>query len=89
MALDVWTVVPDRDHDPRAVALRTDIGGPSAATSTSPSAWRRGTPAAGAGGQPPAPRVDLVAGASETATVVEVRAATGPACSTGSAARWH
>ena len=25
MALDVWTVVPERDHDPRAEALRSDI----------------------------------------------------------------
>jgi [protein-PII] uridylyltransferase len=76
MALDVWTVVPDRDHEPRAVALRTDIsralGGELDVTQRlgARDAGRR-APAV----PPPAPRVDIVPGASETATVVEVRAA--------------
>ena len=76
MALDVWTVVPDRDHEPRAVALRTDItralGGELDVTQrlAARDAGRR-APAV----PPPAPRVDVVPAASETATVVEVRAA--------------
>ena len=79
MALDVWTVVPDRDHDPRAVALRTDIGralsGDLDVTQrlAARDASRR-VPAV----EPPAPRVDVVPGASESATVVEVRAADRP-----------
>jgi len=76
MALDVWTVVPDRDHEPRAVALRTDISRALAGELdvTQRLAARdasRRAPAV----PPPAPRVDVVPAASETATVVEVRAA--------------
>jgi len=79
MALDVWTVVPDRDHDPRAVALRTDIaralGGDLDVTQRLAARDANRRPPAVA---PPAPRVDVVPGASETATVVEVRAADRP-----------
>ncbi len=79
MALDVWTVVPDRDHEPRAVALRTDIaralGGDLDVTArlVARDASLRQPAVA-----PAAPRVDLVDGASESATVVEVRAADRP-----------
>jgi [protein-PII] uridylyltransferase len=79
MALDVWTVVPDRDHDPRAEALRTDIGRALAGELdvtrklTAREANRR-PPAV----PPPAPRVEVMHGASESATVVEVRAADRP-----------
>jgi [protein-PII] uridylyltransferase len=75
-ALDVWTVLPDRDHEPRAEALRTDIEramhGELDLTRrlTSRDASRR-PPA----GPTPAPRVVVVPSASESATVVEVRAA--------------
>ena len=79
MALDVWTVVPDRDHDPRAVALRTDIaralvGDLDVTQRLAARDASRRVPAV----QPPAPRVDVVPGASESATVVEVRAADRP-----------
>lgn len=79
MALDVWTVVPERDHEPRADALRLDIeralGGDLDVTQKllARDAGQR-PPAV----PPPAPRVDLVAGASESSTVVEVRAADRP-----------
>jgi [protein-PII] uridylyltransferase len=75
MALDVWTVVPDRDHDPRAEALRNDIGRALDgdldvnARLAARDAGRR-QPAV----PPPPARVDVVPAASETATVVEVRA---------------
>jgi [protein-PII] uridylyltransferase len=76
MALDVWTVLPDRDHQPRGEALRTDmrraLEGELDVTSrlTARDASRR--PAAV---EPPPPRVERVDDASSTATVVEVRAA--------------
>jgi [protein-PII] uridylyltransferase len=79
MALDVWTVVPDRDHDPRAEALRNDIAraldGDLDVTQrlASRDASRR-PPAV----PPPPARVDVVVAASETATVVEVRASDRP-----------
>jgi [protein-PII] uridylyltransferase len=79
MALDVWTVVPERDHEPRAESLRQDIvralDGDLDLTQklVSRDAGRR-VPAV----PPPAPRVDVVDGASETATVVEVRASDRP-----------
>jgi [protein-PII] uridylyltransferase len=79
MAIDVWTVVPDRDHEPRAEALRTDIaravGGELDLTAklTARDAGRR-VPAL----PPPAPRVEVMPGASETATVLEVRAGDRP-----------
>jgi [protein-PII] uridylyltransferase len=79
MAIDVWTVVPDRDHDPRPEALRHDIaralGGELDVTQrlVARDASRR-PPAV----PPPAPRVELVEAASESATVVEVRAADRP-----------
>jgi [protein-PII] uridylyltransferase len=79
MALDVWTVVPDRDHEPRAEALRLDIGRALAGDLdvtqrlTARDVSRR-PPAV----PPPPARVDLVASASETATVVEVRAGDRP-----------
>jgi [protein-PII] uridylyltransferase len=79
MAIDVWTVVPERDHDPRAEALRNDIARALAGDLdltgrlASRDAARRipSTP-------PPAPRVDLVQSASDTSTVVEVRAGDRP-----------
>jgi [protein-PII] uridylyltransferase len=75
MAVDVWTVVPDRDHDPRAEAIRKDVlralAGELDVTgrlATRDAARRQpSTPV-------PAPRVDVAEGASETATVLEVRA---------------
>ena len=79
MALDVWTVVPDRDHEPRAEALRNDIAraleGDLDLTQrlTARDASRR-LPAS----PPAAPRVDLVEAASATATVLEVRAGDRP-----------
>ncbi len=79
MALDVWTVVPDRDHEPRAEALRNDIAraldGDLDLTHrlTVRDASRR-LPAS----PPAAPRVDLVEAASVTATVLEVRAGDRP-----------
>ncbi|MDQ1669913.1 MAG: [protein-PII] uridylyltransferase [Actinomycetota bacterium] len=80
MALDVWTVIPERDHDPRAEALRNDIGRALAGDLdltnrlASRDAARR-LPSV----PPPAPRVDLMRAASDTATVVEVRAGDRPA----------
>jgi [protein-PII] uridylyltransferase len=79
MALDVWTVAPDRDHEPRAEALRHDIaralGGDLDLTQrlSARDADRR-RPAL----PPPPARVDVVEAASETATVVEVRAGDRP-----------
>jgi [protein-PII] uridylyltransferase len=79
MAIDVWTVVPDRDHEPHAEALRTDIARAVAgeldltAKLTARDAGRQ-VPAV----PPPAPRVEVVPGASETATVLEVRAGDRP-----------
>jgi [protein-PII] uridylyltransferase len=79
MALDVWTVVPDRDHEPHAEALRLDI---ERAISGDLDVTQR-LVARDAGQRPPAvpppaPRVEVVEGASESATVVEVRAADRP-----------
>lgn len=79
MALDVWTVVPDRDHEPRAEALRTDLVRAlgdelDVLTKLTARDENRRAPAVPS---PPA-RVDVVEGASESATVVEVRAADRP-----------
>jgi [protein-PII] uridylyltransferase len=79
MALDVWTVVPDRDHEPRADALRNDVSRALAGDLdvTQKLAARdagRRPPAV----PPPAPRVEVMDGASDSATVVEVRAADRP-----------
>ena len=79
MALDVWTVVPDRDHEPRSEALRNDIARALAGELeltqrlTARDASRR-PPAS----PPAAPRVDIVEAASDTATVIEVRAGDRP-----------
>jgi [protein-PII] uridylyltransferase len=79
MALDVWTVLPDGDNEPRAEVLRQDIAraleGELDLTErlTTRDANRR-PPAV----PPPAPRVDVVGSASASATVVEVRAADRP-----------
>ncbi len=79
MALDVWTVVPDRDHEPRGEALRNDItralGGDLDVTQrlSARDASRR-PPAV----PPPPARVELVEAASDVATVLEVRAADRP-----------
>jgi [protein-PII] uridylyltransferase len=79
MALDVWTVVPDRDHEPRAEALRNDVAraleGELDVTQrlTARDASRR-QPAS----PPAAPRVEVIEAASATATVLEVRAGDRP-----------
>jgi [protein-PII] uridylyltransferase len=79
MALDVWTVVPDRDHEPRAEALRNDVARALAGELdvtqrlTARDASRR-QPAS----PPAAPRVEVVEAASATATVLEVRAGDRP-----------
>jgi [protein-PII] uridylyltransferase len=79
MALDVWTVVPDGDHEPRADVLRQDIaraleGDLDLTPRLSARDANRRPPVTA----PPAPRVDIVESASATATVVEVRAADRP-----------
>ncbi len=79
MALDVWTVVPDRDHEPRSEALRLDLARALAGdldvtrrlVARDEGRRRPAVPA-------PAPRVDVVEAASVSATVVEVRAADRP-----------
>ena len=75
MAVDVWTVVPERDHEPRADALRRDI---VRAESGDLDVTRRLDGRDASRRQPhvppPSPRVDSVAAASQTATVLEVRA---------------
>ena len=79
MALDVWTVVPDRDHEPRADALRTDIaraldGDLDVTQKLLARDTARRVPAV-----LPAPaKVEVVDAASETATVIEVRSADKP-----------
>ena len=75
MAVDVWTVVPERDHDPRADALRRDIvraqsGDLDLTRQLDGRDASRRPPHV----PPPAPRVDEAEGASETSTVLEVRA---------------
>ena len=75
MACDVWTVVPDRDHEPRADAIQRDIvraqeGDLDLTRQLDSREASRRQPAT----PPPPPRVDVVEGASESATVVEVRA---------------
>ena len=79
MALDVWTVVPEGDHDPRAEVLRQDIaraleGDLDLTPRLSARDANRRPPLT----PPPAPRVDVIESASATATVVEVRAADRP-----------
>lgn len=79
MALDVWTVVPDRDHEPRPDALRRDVarglaGDLDVTQRLSARDADRRRPAV----PPPAPRVVVVDTASDNATVVEVRAADRP-----------
>jgi [protein-PII] uridylyltransferase len=75
MAVDVWTVVPERDHDPRADTLRRDIvraqsGDLDLTRQLDDRDASRRQPHV----PPPAPRVEVAEGASETATVLEVRA---------------
>ncbi|MEO7979418.1 MAG: [protein-PII] uridylyltransferase [Sporichthyaceae bacterium] len=79
VALDVWTVVPDRDHEPRSEALRNDIaraldGELDVTQRLSARDAGRRQPAV----VPPPPRVEVVESASDTATVVEVRAGDRP-----------
>jgi [protein-PII] uridylyltransferase len=79
MAIDVWTVVPERDHEPRGDALRGDVARALAGDLdlTNRLAGRdaaRRQPSV----PPAAPRVDLISAASESATVVEVRAGDRP-----------
>ena len=79
MAIDEWSVLPDRDHDPRADALRLDLAraldGDLDLTGklTARDSSRRPPPV-----PPPPPRVGFVAEASDSATVVEVRAGDRP-----------
>ncbi|MDQ1585796.1 MAG: [protein-PII] uridylyltransferase, partial [Actinomycetota bacterium] len=75
MALDVWSVVPERDHEPRADALTRDIlrvqsGELDLTRQLDTRDASRRAPVQAV----PPPRVDEVLGASETATVLEVRA---------------
>jgi [protein-PII] uridylyltransferase len=75
MALDVWSVVPQRDHEPRADALKRDIlrvqsGELDLTRQLDTRDASRRAPVQ----QPPPPRVDEIMGASEVATVLEVRA---------------
>jgi [protein-PII] uridylyltransferase len=79
MALDVWTVLPDRDHEPRADALQRDVlraldGDLDVTSRLSARDASRRPPAV----PPPPPRVVVVEAASDTATVVEVRAGDRP-----------
>jgi [protein-PII] uridylyltransferase len=79
MAIDEWTVVPDRDHDPRPDLLLNDLRRAQAGEldTTQRLAGRdasRRPPSV----PPPAPRVEEMPGASETATVLEVRAGDRP-----------
>jgi [protein-PII] uridylyltransferase len=79
MAIDVWTVVPERDHEPRGDALRGDVARALAGDLdlTNRLAGRdaaRRQPSVA----PAAPRVDLIRAASDSATVVEVRAGDRP-----------
>jgi [protein-PII] uridylyltransferase len=79
MALDVWTVVPDRDHEPRADALRNDISRALAGElDVTQKLVAREASRRPSAVPPPPPRVELMDGASESATVVEVRAADRP-----------
>jgi [protein-PII] uridylyltransferase len=75
MAVDVWTVVPERDHDPRADTLQRDIarvqvGDLDLTRQLDGRDASRRQPHV----PPPAPRVDEASGASDTSTVLEVRA---------------
>jgi [protein-PII] uridylyltransferase len=75
MAVDVWTVVPERDHDPRADTLRRDIVRAQAgALDLTRQLDDRDAARRQPHVPPPAPRVEVADGASETATVLEVRA---------------
>jgi len=79
MAIDEWTVIPERDHEPRADVLRNDIaralaGELDLTTRLAARDASRRQPTV----PPAAPRVDVVEAASETSTVVEVRAADRP-----------
>ena len=79
MACDVWTVTPDGDLEPRAEVLRQDIAramdGRLDLTQRLASRDADRRPPAN---PPAAARVDVVAAASGSATVVEVRAADRP-----------
>jgi [protein-PII] uridylyltransferase len=79
IAIDTWTVIPERDHEPRAEALRNDIaralaGDLDLTTRLATRDASRRMPVV----PPPPARVDVVPAASETATVVEVRASDRP-----------
>jgi [protein-PII] uridylyltransferase len=79
MALDVWTVVPDGEHDPRAEVLRQDIARAlEGDLDLTPRLTARDANRRPPLTEPPAPRVDVIESASTTATVVEVRAADRP-----------
>ena len=90
MALDVWTVVPDRDHEPRAVALRTDIsralGGELDLTQRLAARDASRRPPAVAPARAPGRRGRL--GPPRRRPWWRCVPPTGPGCSTGSAGRW-
>ncbi len=79
MAVDEWTVLPDRDHDPRPESLRVDLvralAGELDLTGRLTSRDRSARPPPV---PPPRPRVDVRPEASDSSTVVEVRAADRP-----------
>jgi len=75
MACDVWTVVPERDGEPRADSLRRDLlraqsGDLDLTRALDGRDAARRAPAV----PPPPPRVEMVQRASGTASVLEVRA---------------
>ncbi len=75
VAVDVWTVVPERGHGPDAEALRRDIARALAGgLDVTKHLARRDPGRRPSGVASPAPRVDVMEGASETASVLEVRA---------------
>jgi [protein-PII] uridylyltransferase len=79
MAIDVWTVVPERDHEPRSESLRGDVaraleGDLDLTNRLAGRDASRRQPSV----PPPPARVDLMPSASDSATVVEVRAGDRP-----------
>jgi [protein-PII] uridylyltransferase len=78
-AVQVWTVLPDFGSAPDAKALREDVrkaleGRLDVAERLRRREDAQPTPATRSGRAIPPPRVEVIAGASDTATVLEVRA---------------